>query len=145
MLYLDGKSDGWQTFSLNHQKAIVETLLMVTSTFYYSKSIPVVFWLKHGWFSFTSPKISCFEKKFGENPWFHAKLNGIPISWHTWLESCWSPTNFGTRVVWGWDIFLAARIFSTLRVMVVTQILESLSITLTITWSRSSRFWFSYL
>ena len=22
MLYLDGKSDGWQTFNLNHQKAI---------------------------------------------------------------------------------------------------------------------------
>jgi hypothetical protein len=36
MLYLDGKSDGWQNSNLNHWKTIVETLLMVAEAFYYS-------------------------------------------------------------------------------------------------------------
>ena len=61
-----------------------------------------------------------------ENPWLLAKIYDIPTSWHTWLESCWFPANFGTWVEGGWGIYLTARIFSTPRVMVVTQILESL-------------------
>ena len=37
------------------------------------------------------------------------------------------PRNFGHQgCVWGWRVFLASRFFSTLRVMVVTQIFESL-------------------
>jgi len=36
MLYLDGKSHGWQNFNSNHQKAIAETILMVTSFFFFT-------------------------------------------------------------------------------------------------------------
>ena len=37
-----------------------------------------------------------------------------------------NPRKFWHQGCGGWSIFVAARIFSTLRVMVVTQILESL-------------------
>ena len=68
MLYLDGKIDGWQTFDFNHKKAIVKTLLIVASTFYYSKMITVVFSSKIGDSVSLHLKLAIFEEKMGENP-----------------------------------------------------------------------------
>ena len=68
MLYLDGKSDGWQTFNLNHQKVIVKMLLMVTSTLHYSKR--VTFLLNLNLDDSVSLHLKCavFKEKMGENP-----------------------------------------------------------------------------
>ena len=98
--------------------------------------LPVIFLTFNGYLLFFSSKVgdlvslnlklAVFKEKIGENLWLHEKLYDIHISRHTCLESCWIPANFGTVIVGGLSIFSAARIFSTLQVMVVTQILESL-------------------
>ena len=114
MPYLGGKSDCWKIFNWNHRKAIVETLLMVTSSFYFSKIIPVIFQLKHRWFSFTSPKISCFK---GENE--IKPLITCKTAWYTynvdWCEineivefSHFSKSSAGSRTAlphWFWNSF----------------------------------------
>ena len=67
-----------------HWKAIIETLLMITNTLWYSKFIGVIFKLKHRCSSFTSPKMSCFEGEKRRNP---LKQYDIHPALHTWLES----------------------------------------------------------
>ena len=68
MLFLGGKSNGWQNFNLNHRKVIVETILMITSYFFLSKRIHVVFFSSNMGDSVSLHlKLAVLSEKMGEN------------------------------------------------------------------------------
>ena len=85
---------------------------------------------------FTSPKIWCFE---GENE--IKLLISCTFEWYTYImiymvRKLWSPRKFWHQSWRGLKHLLSARIFSTLRVMVATHILESLFRTFIMRWIR---------